>query len=178
MATFKLCRYDGARECDFAPLRSPGYCPIHGWAHEATEEVRGCVASITCEAGAAGDRFCEHIPKSAQDAELQRARGKGKGVMEIVKRAHPNGPLTPQEKELRAQILQVRLYPGEKAEFRALCQRSNMEMSDVVRGLIKTLQAAADNDKLFCVHGQVCRLGLRMNEQLPLGQIKTTPGGG
>jgi len=87
----------------------------------------------------------------------------------MVKRSRPNGKLTPEERQLRAQILQVRLFPGEKAEFRELCRASGMEMSDAVRVLIKTLEAAAHGNKLFCVNGQVCKVNLKFNEALQLG---------
>jgi hypothetical protein len=103
---------------------------------------------------------------------------KGEVIQGMVKRKIPNGKLTKQEKELRAQILQVRLYPGEKKELRDLCHRSGMEMSDVVRGLIKTLQASVDKNQVFCIHGQLCRYGLRLNEELPLAKVVAPPKGG
>jgi hypothetical protein len=93
----------------------------------------------------------------------------------MIKRAKAGGPLTQAEKELRRQILQVRLYPGEKAELRDLCRRSGEEMSDTVRGLIKTLQATVNQNRLYCIHGQLCRVGLRVNEEL---NIKDATGKG
>lgn len=87
----------------------------------------------------------------------------------MVKRLSPRGPLTLQEKALRAQILQVRLYPAEKAEFRTFCRASGTEMSDVVRGLVKTLITAVQGNKLFCVNGQLCKINLKMQDQIELG---------
>jgi hypothetical protein len=90
----------------------------------------------------------------------------------VVERKTPNGPLTQAEKELRRQILQVRLYPNEKKELRELCRRSGVEMSDAIRGLIKTLQASVEGNRLFCIHGQACRYGQALNEELALSKFK------
>lgn len=87
----------------------------------------------------------------------------------MVKRAKPNGPLSPEEKVQRATILQVRLYPGEKDEWRELCRANRTEMSEAVRALIKTVMQATFGNKLFCVTGQLCRINLKFNEELPFG---------
>ena len=63
----------------------------------------------------------------------------------------------------------------EKEELRDLCKRSTMEMSDVVRGLIKTLQASVEKNQIYCIHGQLCRYGLKLNEELPLAKVAGVP---
>lgn len=98
-----------------------------------------------------------------------------------MKRKISNGKLTKEEKVLRRQILQVRLYPGEKQELRDMCKRTSLDMSDTVRALIRAACECTHDGKLRCIHGQPCKFGLSLQEALPLFKaalVDPGPGGG
>lgn len=73
------CRYRPKEICNFGVINSPGYCTLHGYTHEAHEEISGCLAIILCKYGLAGFRLCEKAPSAEVDKQIRAYRQRYKG---------------------------------------------------------------------------------------------------